>query len=162
MWLFLWSHVPAMPQNLGAIALPFAVLRIASFLRMDLPRGYQGLKFLGTTYYLRGRVLTECLTLHHAHDVLQHDRFRIDRRNQTLSHRLRCSCDQYAAVVKIQLYLPFATLKSVGQQCRCRSGANGIEIISVKWEAKHLLDLHASELLGNAFLGYSYCLFHVH
>lgn len=151
-----------MPQNLGGIALPFTVLRIASFLCIDLPRGYQGLKLLGTPYYLRGCVLAEGLTLHNAHDVLQHDRFGIYRRHQTLSHRLRCSCDKYSAVVKIQLYLPFATLKSVGQQCRCRSGANGIEVIAVKWEAKHLLDLHASELLGNAFLGYSYCLFHVH
>lgn len=102
-----------MPQNLGGIALPFAVLRIASFLCMDLPRGYQGLKLLGTTYYLRGRVLAEGLTLHNAHDVLKHDRFGIDRRHQTLSHRLRGSCDQYPAVVKIKLHLPLATLEPV-------------------------------------------------
>lgn len=151
-----------MPQNLGGIALPFAVLSIASLFGLYLARGYQGFQLLGTTYYLRGRVLAECLSLHNAHDVLKHDRFGIDRRHQTLSHRLRNSCDQYAAVVKIKLYLPFATLKPVGQQCRCRRGANGIEIVSIKGEAKHLLNLHASELLGYAFLGYSYCLFHVH
>lgn len=81
MKLLFTPHVPAMPQHLSGVALPFAVLRIASFLGLYLARSYQGFKLLRAAYYLRGRVLAEGKLLHHAEDILQHNRFGIDRCN---------------------------------------------------------------------------------
>ena len=150
-----------MPQNLGGIALPFTVLRIASFLCIDLPRGYQGLKLLGAAYNLRGRVLAKCQPLHHAEDILQHDRFGIDRCNQTLPHRLRYSCHLDALIVNILSGLPFAALERFIDARSVRHLPYGVVIVPGDRKANDLPDLHVAEFLRNAFLGYSYCLFHI-
>ncbi len=67
------SHIPAMSQNLGGIAPPFAVLGVASLLSVDFAGGNQVFQLLYAAYDFRGRIFAECLSLHDTKDILQHD-----------------------------------------------------------------------------------------
>lgn len=75
-----------MPQNLGGIALPFAVLGIAALHSCYLSGGNQIFKFLHAADDAGRCVLAEGHLLHDGEDILQLNFGRIELGDVTLAH----------------------------------------------------------------------------
>lgn len=79
-------HVAAVPEHVGRVAVPFAVLLLRRLVGGYLPLGYEGLQLLHSADYTGGSILAERHTRHRQIDVLQLYGLGIDRIYKTPRH----------------------------------------------------------------------------
>lgn len=79
-------HIAAVPEHVGRVAIPFAVLLLCRLLGCYLPLGYEGLQLLHSADYTGSRVLAERHARHRQIDVLQLYCLGVDRLDETPCH----------------------------------------------------------------------------
>lgn len=72
-WFDFLSYTPAMPEHLGSITVPLAILPIARLYTVNLPSLYKSQQLLLTANNVRRQILAECLIGHQTHDVVKQD-----------------------------------------------------------------------------------------